>query len=591
MFLQLKLSKVTEVFRQFALVKSVQIVRDDNTGMSRGIALVEFNSVDYATHTLCNSANVELDKKPLRISYAKDSFVSSIVNQQSIKAYATAALQAAQWSSAAAVSSMSPHGQFTPNVGVGLPGVIASPAIGFYPPVAGLGQGAGVSNTLNNVNLSRPSIGNTAGVKSKPVWPPCFDTHGGSYVFQSKTGVFYENITQFYYCPKSKQYYNSDDGTYWTYTVLGFVPFYPPVPTEGYEDPASKAVTTQSESSSLPSSTSRKPVTMSIGFGSLTSSKAKVAAKTPGASASFSNSTAGGDADVVIVNNNVPSAALARKVNSNLAKWDERKKEDAVDGDVPGNGAYTNNVATLSLSKNPIQTTTSSSASTTSNSSGGTVCFLCKRQFATHEQLLRHESESDLHAKNLTKQKAERLVDPGNAGLVNDLANSAEKEAADREKERQDKILLRQQQALDLQREMESHAQGGYRDRASERRAMYGQNAQAKMVIGTDDDGIGIGHFPKCDWICHECKMLNFAKRSECYRCSLPRSEKSLLATEEPKGGQRGQSDSFEAITAVVNAVDQDEANPGNKMLRKMGWGDGEGLGRSGDGTRGIQSR
>ena len=67
-----------EAFRQFAPVKNVFVVRDLASGMSRGIAFVEFHSVEYAAHTLSNSSQLQMDRNVLKINFAKDSVIASI---------------------------------------------------------------------------------------------------------------------------------------------------------------------------------------------------------------------------------------------------------------------------------------------------------------------------------------------------------------------------------------------------------------------------------------------------------------------------------------------------------------------------------
>lgn len=48
-------------------------------------------------------------------------------------------------------------------------------------------------------------------------WPPSFDTNGGSYLFQPHTGLFLDHNSGFFYDPKSKLYYCSQDGLYYSY--------------------------------------------------------------------------------------------------------------------------------------------------------------------------------------------------------------------------------------------------------------------------------------------------------------------------------------------------------------------------------------
>ena len=67
---------IIELFRQFAVVKTVHLLRDGMTGISKGIAFVEFHTIEHAVHTLQQSSlgQLHLDSSPLKINYAKESF-------------------------------------------------------------------------------------------------------------------------------------------------------------------------------------------------------------------------------------------------------------------------------------------------------------------------------------------------------------------------------------------------------------------------------------------------------------------------------------------------------------------------------------
>lgn len=54
------------------------LVRDLSTGISRGIAFVEFFSQEYSTYVLSNSASLQIDRTPLKIHYAKETFVQNL---------------------------------------------------------------------------------------------------------------------------------------------------------------------------------------------------------------------------------------------------------------------------------------------------------------------------------------------------------------------------------------------------------------------------------------------------------------------------------------------------------------------------------
>ena len=67
---------IIELFRQFAVVKSVNLLRDGVSGFSKGAAFVEFYTVEHAMHTIQQTSlgPIYLDSSPLKISYAKESF-------------------------------------------------------------------------------------------------------------------------------------------------------------------------------------------------------------------------------------------------------------------------------------------------------------------------------------------------------------------------------------------------------------------------------------------------------------------------------------------------------------------------------------
>lgn len=193
------------MFRQYAVVKGVTLLRDPHSGMSRGIAFVAFHSIEHATHTITcfnksQQAGASTAGTPLKVNYAKESFVvgsSSLQQQQQPysghlapshsahalpsanieqqQAYARAALEAAQWSA----------------------GMASAP-----------GGGAPPSSAETIAHRAAPVA------PVPPVAPSYFETHGAAYIFQPKTGIFYDNLTKFYYCPKSRLYYSEVDGRY-----------------------------------------------------------------------------------------------------------------------------------------------------------------------------------------------------------------------------------------------------------------------------------------------------------------------------------------------------------------------------------------
>lgn len=402
--------------------------------MSKGIALVEFHSVDYASHTLAHSASILLEGRPLRVQFAKESFIrSTLTSQQNLamqNAYAAAALQAAQWAQ--------PLTQTT------------------YP----------ISSHTSNIQPQLPKV--------KSIWPPCFETQGGSYIFQPNTGLFFEGVTLFYYCPKSKLYYNSNDGCYYKYNSLltpPFTPFAPPLPNEEQTivltpDILAKDVIVDAKD--------KKPFSLSLG--------GTVAMK-PKVNKHFSVASLQDSDDAIIVN----SAPIQHIPGSRKATNDAQRKQ--IQSEVPG----------VAVAKEV-------SASQAKVPAVLVACLLCKRQFASQDQLIRHEKESKLHAENLAKQ-------PSTARSVSKSEGSEASAPV-------------------------------YKDRAAERRATYGESIPILYKNDWDDDRDKRGY------------------------------AKHLKSSDYP------------AQRDIEAKVYEDGSNPGNQMLRKMGWTEGDGLGRNGEGTR-----
>ena len=49
-------------------------------------------------------------------------------------------------------------------------------------------------------------------------WPPPFDTEGGpSYIFDSRSGMFFHPPSDFFYDPKTKLYYSNKKGQYFRF--------------------------------------------------------------------------------------------------------------------------------------------------------------------------------------------------------------------------------------------------------------------------------------------------------------------------------------------------------------------------------------
>lgn len=335
--------------------------------------------------------------------------------------------------------------------------------------------------------------------KSVHRWPPCFDTHGGSFNFQVQSGCFYEPLSEFYYCPKSKLYYNSVTGLYYSWSQscpLGTTPtteqcfesFVTPPPATPVSAGAleSTAASVISTAAIVPPPTS-KPVVIS-------NSEVKIentAGKKPASIAFGFGNRAGKGAGA----KGVGGKTLA--TTEDMAKWMQKEKDadvvvSAAAVSMPlivggGGGFAIPQVEQKAPGSAPKDVPIESSVSVAVDvPAGEAVCLLCSRRFTSQEQLERHEKGSKLHAENL--KKAAELAAP--VAVV-------------------------------------------MRDRAAERRTLYGQSD------------------------------------------NLP----------PPSPPRQTSRPVVEMRVAPVVSVTSDVHNPGSQMLRKLGWSEGEGLGQGSTGS------
>lgn len=62
--------QLTEVFAEFGSVKSVNVIRDANTGRSKGFAFVEMENQEATENAIKTLNNKELDGRNMKVSLA-----------------------------------------------------------------------------------------------------------------------------------------------------------------------------------------------------------------------------------------------------------------------------------------------------------------------------------------------------------------------------------------------------------------------------------------------------------------------------------------------------------------------------------------
>jgi RNA-binding protein 5/10 len=226
----------------------------------------------------------------------------------------------------------------------------------------------------------------------KKKWPPCFETEGGAYVFDTRSGMFYESITDFFYDPKSKLYYGNIQGTYFNLNVS--TKTFEEVKTEDMHDAASLSTprTENTTGSNVGSGNQSKSVSISINLKTKELPSTKVSKKT-------SKPTAAKEAKEKPY---IDIAAVTSKKHSvDIEKWSERQAEKRLDTVAPLPGGKV-------LLEDKVATT----------AKGEPICLLCRRKFPTMEKLQYHEQVSTLHKENLSKQATKEQTSASDAKYI-----------------------------------------------------------------------------------------------------------------------------------------------------------------------------
>ncbi len=369
--------------------------------------------------------------------------------------------------------------------------------------------------------------GNEIPKKKKREWPPCFESSGASFIFDARSGMFYEPSSDFFYDPKTKLYYSNSRQQYFRYDVdndpHSFQPvggdggnvataaqssahgiLTPRVATEVEENSADSSPTGQVISSQTKPEKAEPKQKIAISLktplppknSSIKSlndvaalEKIKLGEKKLLRKEAASSTTSG--EHLAASAGTLPQAH--KKHAMDMSKWSERVKEMRQQQPSP---------------PNDIKTTVS----------GQPMCVLCRRKFANVEKLRQHEKLSMLHKENLAK-----TTSSASAVVAGPTTNASY-----------------------FSKEGEESETSSYRDRSKERRLMYGshvipQSSHAEALLAH----------------------------------SLGPSSTSTSASEAKH------------ITQIIRPEETlNDTNVGNKLLQKLGWKSGETLGRNAtDGT------
>lgn len=371
-------------------------------------------------------------------------------------------------------------------------------------------------------------------------WPPPFDQDGALYVFDARSGFFYEAESDFFYDPKTKLYYSNKKATYYQYVAGGDPPFRAvavphhqqqhrgEIHQQGAQCNISQAPQQQGGEGTQCSTGMSRTVHPGGSWAHLGTtskqteagpgSKMKIAislkTKTPlggGASSTSGNRLAAtASNDDTARDKNDATQGLTQESNvkkqhaADIAKWSDIQREKK-------NVAGASSCSALSTTNAKGGGGSNTVSNPTTTKSGQPVCLLCRRKFASLEKLQQHELMSALHKNNLAKKEAAEAEAAKKANETSSATSNAP--------------LIE------------------YRDRAKDRRSMYGPDFGPPSLHSNNAAGAA------------PSTPLEVGP-------SLDKAREVI-------------------VTETVKPVEAlGDTNIGSKMLQKLGWKKGASLGR-----------
>uniref|UniRef100_H3GMH6 G-patch domain-containing protein n=1 Tax=Phytophthora ramorum TaxID=164328 RepID=H3GMH6_PHYRM len=270
----------------------------------------------------------------------------------------------------------------------------------------------------------------------KKMWPPPFETAGGSYVYASEYGLYWDPDSMFYYDAHTKLYHNSFTGTYYRCVNPGdsgaaaFQVFVPPPPADhgAYKEPTTTTKVSVASKSGLSLSLKKdKKKILGISFG------IKTTAFTSASSGFEGNAqtkpVGGGPAAPAAGAVSATNIGMKRKSAGDIAKWSQQQRKakmqdhegsstPPVQHEHPGETARAASTTQQSDSSKPEASSMQKLAAgappntadsvidaLTSGPQEVPICLLCRRKFGSLDMLHKHEKLSKLHLANVAKAK------------------------------------------------------------------------------------------------------------------------------------------------------------------------------------------
>ncbi|KAG8058197.1 hypothetical protein GUJ93_ZPchr0002g24885 [Zizania palustris] len=530
-------------FAKHAPIKDIRLVRDKFTHVSRGFAFIHFHSVEDATKALeaTNGITLEKNGQVLRVAYAKSTHgpVSGASQSSSL---AAAAIEAASFSQQYDAVGWAPK-EYNPDDKLN-------------------------SNSETQNDGSAPQSG---------------------FVWDEKSGYYYDSSSGFYYDGNTGLYYDGNAGIWYSYDqqTQQYVPC--------SEQNSSKAAGDMANASRKTSEGgSAKNVVISAPAATIKQSEKTSLPEAVQAAASAALAAEKKEkekAKEIKLASKGNLLANKKKMNNVLAIWKQRNQEGqagrvVLDDKEPLNSAddklsnlhsatgfsvkgkpkfeFGNSkdmnppasYSSLDQASAPTEMTDSDIKPTPFSNSLGTTIMgvirgsgrgILKPDIAFHSSSDASGANSSSTMTTSTSGLTTNAGAPTSAPFRTELSGIASYTPAG-------------VSGSAKRRFSEAPGNSNYRDRAAERRSLYGSS------LGRDNVGLDqTGEYP--------------SRRGSSEMGSMPFPP----GVGERSSGEIGNTENYEVITAD-RAID--ESNVGNRILRNMGWQEGRGLGKSGSGIK-----
>ncbi|KAM7461791.1 hypothetical protein LguiA_029912 [Lonicera macranthoides] len=544
-------------FSKHAAIKDLRLVRDKFTHVSRGFAFVHFHSVEDATKALeaTNGTTLEKNGQILRVSYAKSVGPGSGASGSSqSSSLAAAAIEAAAFSQ-----------QYD--------------AVGWAP-------------KEYNPDDKQSTGGQEQGSGELEVQKAASATQSG-FVWDEASGYYYDATSGFYYDGNTGLYYDGNNGIWYTYNdqTQQYLP---------HNDQNDKTTAKQTEPPKISEGSTTRKVVISAPAATITSNEKATslpdAVQAAAAAAIAAEKKEKEKLKEIRLASKSSILANKKKMSNVLTMWKQRSHEGqaprvALDESQPSvppedrsnslgptknkfkadavitkeNTNNNHSTGSLGLMSTPVQPAGSESQ----DRPRGTIMGVIRgsgRGVVKSDTVYSGSSAGVSTSSSATSYTAGlssfENIDSSASVMpfrtdVSALGSYAPPVAAGSGKRRFSEMPLAP---------ASSQPQTTYRDRAAERRSLYGSSSSS---FGDDLSELGAGD-PKRD---------SALKKSIMNSMPFPPGVGGLSGAVDAIANSDVQS--YDVITAE-KAID--ESNVGNRMLRNMGWQEGLGLGREGSG-------